>query len=195
FDASPCPADMGGTCGRRDRYRLVPQLEDALGRNHRGLQNVVFFSYFAAGLLKKPRQLDEGYLGAYGGVLAYDLAAAVPDNQRDPDRADDFHRRIEDRVIENCIDIGFPVSAVDAIELVHLSFFAVEELDNGHSGDVLLQEGVYPGDANAHLSEGRPGAQPEPGCENRQQRQYGEGNKGQAPVYPEHPDHYIKDHC
>ena len=43
-------------------------------------------------------------------------AAAVPDDQRRRQRADDFDRRVEHRVVENRIDVRVAVLAVDVVE-------------------------------------------------------------------------------
>ena len=60
---------------------------------------------------------------------------------------DQLDDRIEDRVVEDRVDVRVAVPRVQPVELLRLRLLAVEELHRGHAGDVLLQEGVDRGDA------------------------------------------------
>ena len=62
----------------------------------------------------------------------------------------DFDRRIEHRVVEDRLDVGVAVAAIDRVEPVEVQRFAPEQLHGRHAGDVLLQERVDPRDPSAH---------------------------------------------
>ena len=75
-------------------------------------------------------------------VPAEHPAAAVPDDQRRRERADGFDRRIEHGVVEDRLDVGVAVLAVDLVEAREVQRLAPEQLHRRHAGDVLLQERV-----------------------------------------------------
>ena len=68
-----------------------------------------------------------------------------PPNQmieRRGQRADHLDRRIEHGVVEDRLDVGVAVRAVDLVEALEAARFAAEQLHRRHAGDVLLQERV-----------------------------------------------------
>ena len=71
-----------------------------------------------------------------------DGAAAEPDDQSDGGGAEEFDDRVVQRVGEDGVGPGLLVLGVDGGEVVEGALLAVEELHDGHAGDVLLGEGV-----------------------------------------------------
>ena len=53
-----------------------------------------------------------------------------------------FDRRVEHRVVEDRLDVGVAVAAVDRLEALEVQRLAAEQLHRRHAGQVLLQEGV-----------------------------------------------------
>ena len=77
-------------------------------------------------------------------------SAADPDDQRRGQRADQLDRRVEHRVVEDRLDVGIAVLAVDAVESLEVARLAPEQLHRRHAGDALLQVRVDAGDPGAH---------------------------------------------
>src|SRR5262249_40432373 len=122
------------------------------------------------------------------------LPAAIPDDQGNSDGSDYFDRRIEYGVVKDRIYIGLPVSLVDLVEPAHLLVFAVKELNDLHSGYVLLEKCIDPGNSHPHLAERRAGPKTEPGGQGPEQRQYCERHQRKPPVHLKHPDQDVKYH-
>src|SRR5665213_262571 len=68
--------------------------------------------------------------------------AAAPDDQGDGDGAEELDDRIVEGVGEDGVGPGQLVFVVDGGEVVEGALLAVEELHDGHAGDVLLGGGV-----------------------------------------------------
>ena len=68
--------------------------------------------------------------------------AAAPDHEGDRGRAEELNDRVVERVGEDGVGPGLFVFGVDGGEVVEGAALAVEELHDGHAGDVLLREGV-----------------------------------------------------
>ena len=75
-------------------------------------------------------------------VLPQHARAAVPDDQRRRQRADRLDRRVEHRVVEDRLDVGVAVLAIDLVEALEVQRLPPEQLHRRHAGDVLLQERV-----------------------------------------------------
>src|SRR5207244_7513473 len=84
--------------------------------------------------------------------------------------------------------------AIDVPKSVQFFSFAIEDLDDVHSGDVLLQEGSHCSKPLAHASEAWPEYGPEPHAESNHSEQHKTGDQGQKPVKPEHPNQRIERH-
>src|SRR6185437_2280213 len=108
LNAAPCPLGFQGFLRRQHRDRLVECLEDAMRCDDRGLQHVVLVGDVANRLKQHLRILNERDEGAecehgmQGRVLHHSIAA-VPDEQRVADRADQIDEWEEDRVVKDRI--------------------------------------------------------------------------------------------
>ena len=118
------------------------------------LQDVVLVGDVADRLKEKLRELYEGderadcEHGVAGRVLHH-AVAAVPDDERDADRADQINEREEDRVVEDRFDVRAPVVVVNLVELPERLRLAVENLYGLRARQVLLQEGIDAREARA----------------------------------------------
>ena len=149
----------------------VEQLEDALAGSHGGLQDVVLLAEVHDGPEEALRVLDEadedadldgpedaGSVGGIeadgvgggeeGGVVQHGLATA-PEDEGDGGGGEEFDDGIVPGVGEDGVGPGALVLGIDGGEVVEGAALAVEELDDGHAGDVLLGEGVDLGGGGA----------------------------------------------
>ena len=153
--------------GRDDLGLIVEELEDALGGSHGGLQDVVLFAEVLDGAEEALRVLNEGdedaegdgseeapvARGAAGGQVDVrgepgevggleDADAAAPDDEGDGGGAEELDDGVVERVSEDGVGPRLLVFGVDQGEVVEGAALAVEELHDGHAGDVLLREGI-----------------------------------------------------
>ena len=123
-------------------------------------------------------------------VPAEHAGAAVPDDQRRGQRADRFDRRIEHRVVEDRIDVGVAVLAID---LVELSRSSARSRRNSCTVDMPVMFSCR----NALIRAIRPRTtrydsrtlRAEPLRDERDERQHREGDEREPPVHPQHHDH------
>ena len=87
--------------------------------------------------------------GAEEGVVVQDGFAAAPEDKADGGGREEFHDRVVPGVGEDGVGPGAFVFGVDGGEVGEGAALAVEELDDRHSGDVLLGEGVDAGGGGA----------------------------------------------
>ena len=141
-------AGCGAAGGRMVGLR-VEQLEDALGRRHGALQDVVLL----AEVLNRPEEsqavLQERHQHAERQSAAFDAQAAVREDGRQRQHGDEFHHRVEPAIGGDGVLVGVHVIAIDAVEFHRAAALAIEELQHDDPGDVLLQVGVDAGDGHA----------------------------------------------
>ena len=184
----PLPPSCGRH-GRRDDDRLVDQLENPLGRRHRRLQDVELLRHVADRPEEAQRVLQERDERAKRERVPQDAAAAIPDDQRRRQRAHDLDGRIEDRIVEDGIDVRVPVLPIDLVEAPEVQRLAPEQLDGRHACDVFLQERVDARDPPAHDAVRIAHVSAEPLRDEDDQRQHREGDQRQLPVHPQHHAH------
>ncbi len=129
--------------------------------------------------------MQEGDQGAHRDDPRDHPASAHPDQQAHPQRGDQLHAREEDGVVEDGTHVGVPVGGVDLLELAVGPLLPVEELHDGHAGEVLLEEGADAGDLHPHLAEAVPHLGLEPEGQQEEQGDDRESHQGQPPVHPE----------
>src|SRR5205814_5311137 len=147
FDVAARSAHLLRRGGRRDLDGQVERLKYAVRGDDGRVKNVVLVGDVAYGLEEKLRELYEGDERADGehgvsGRVLHHAVAAVPDDERDADRADQVNEREEDGVVEDRLDVRAPVLVVDLVELPKRLRLAVENLHGLRARQVLLQEGV-----------------------------------------------------
>ena len=103
--------------GRDDLNLRVEQFEDAFGRRHRSLEDVVFIAQILDGPEEAMRILHEGHQRAQGGDSAEGLVATEPDHHRDRQRRQDFDHRVVERVRQDGIFECQHVRGIDLFEL------------------------------------------------------------------------------
>ena len=176
----------GGGRRRHDLRRSVEQAEDPLGGRHRPLHHRVLGAEVADRQEEAIRVLDERDEGAEGERLGHDPPASVPDQERQRDRAQSFHRGVERGLPTRRAEERSPIIAVEASEPVALVALPHEELDHRHALERFLEKPVETRQPPAHLAIGVARVEPEVHGDQRQRRHDREGHEGQAPVDPEH---------
>ena len=147
-----------GVYGGYDFGGSIEELEEALGGGHGGLQDVVFVGEVLDGAEEALRVLDEGDQNSQGddgvreGVCCGECGdrrgvventdTATPDDESDGDGAQELYDRVVESIGEDGVGPGEFVLEVDGGEVVEGTLFAVEELNDGHAGNVLLSKGV-----------------------------------------------------
>ena len=70
----------------------------------------------------------------------HDTIAAIPDDQRNPDCPDEINQRKEDRVVEDRVEVGLAIVAIDYIKLVQRLRLSIEDLNCLRAGKMFLQK-------------------------------------------------------
>ena len=78
------------------------------------------------------------------------VRSAEPEKQSSSQGAQKDHRGREQRIGEDRLEIGRPVGRFNASKLSNILVLAVEELDYGHAGDVLVEVAVEPGQPHSN---------------------------------------------
>ncbi len=173
------------------------------------MQDVVLFAEVLNGAEEALRVLDEGDEDADGDDAAglrqsmekrlEDVKlrrlkvvergdAAAPDDERDGDGAEELDHGVVDGVGEDGVGPGLFVFGVDGGVVVEGPLFTVEELHDGHAGDVLLGEGVdvCGGGALAAVAVANIAAEDLGDVEDG--RDDGEGEERERPAHPQHDE-------
>ena len=198
----PEPSPAIGMSGRDDRRFGVEQLEDALAGGHGGLQDVVLVAEVLDGAEEALRVLDEGDQHAEGdgaedrvaqaplviAGVAEDGVAAAPDDQRDGGGAEELDDGVVEGVGEDGVGPRLFVLGVDGGEVVEGAALAVEELHDGHAGDVLLREGVDAGGGVALAAIAVANVTAEDAGDVEDGRDDRDGEQRQRPAHAQHDD-------
>ncbi len=123
--------------------------------------------------------------------MLHHAIAAVPDNERNADGADEIHQRKKHRVIIDCVDVCFAVVVVDAGKAAQRFLFRIENLHRLRAREVLLQKGIDARDARAHHVIALARAFAKPGGRGEKHGHGQQRHQRQARV---HPDHH-RDDC
>ncbi len=137
-----------------DDYRLVEELENALGGGHRGLKNVEFFAEILNGTEKALGEHSEGGEDAESDAAGKNAVSAGPIDQSDGGEAEKLDGRVEESVRENGVAPGEHIVAIALAKFVHGFLFAVKELHDAHAGNVFLEKGVDAGDGGSNAAIG-----------------------------------------
>src|SRR5882762_2394700 len=137
-----------------DDYRLVEELENALGGGHRGLKNVEFFAEILNGTEKALGEHSEGGEDAESDAAGKNAVSARPIDQSDGGEAEKLDGGVEEGVSENGVAPGEHIVAIALAKFVHGFLFAVKELHDAHAGNVFLEEGVDAGDGGSNAAIG-----------------------------------------
>src|SRR5260370_2724243 len=122
----------------------------------------------------------------FNGSAPDNVVAAKPDPGGNRDRRKYFNRRIVDSVGHDRVLKRVHVTAIDVRKLVVGLALAVEELQHNHSADVFLKKGVDARDGGANPPVGVANLVTENLGRVNDQRQNGEGDRGQLPVHAQH---------
>ncbi len=177
-----------GLGGRLDLHGRVEQLENALGRGHGGLHDVVLFAQILNGAEESHAILEESHQHADLDSAAADAESAVGQQQRQRQHAQKLHHRIKPAVGDDGVLVGFHVVAIDLLEFGAAAGFAIEELQHGDAADVLLQIGVDAGDGDANPAVAFLHGTPELHGDQHHQRHHGQQEAGHAGAQFEHRD-------
>ncbi len=179
---------------RHDLGWGVEQLEDALARRHRRLQDVVLLAEVLDGTEEALRVLHERHQHSQADGVAENLVAAKPHYAGDGDGRQHFDDRVVDGVRQDRVLERVHVGAVDFLEALVGFLLAVEQLQDDDSGDVLLQVGIDlgNGDADAPVAFAHRFAEQRSRVED--ERQHGEGDQRQPPAHVEHDGENAGEH-
>ena len=97
---------------------LVQDQEDALGRGHRLLHDVVLLAQVADRLEEALDVLDEGHQPPTVSTPVEYLRAAVPDDRRQRDGRGDAHQRPEQREVQHAAQVRLQQIVVGGVELL-----------------------------------------------------------------------------
>ena len=183
---------------RRDRFRFcgiengrlpVEQPKDALRRCHGRLQHIVLLAQIADRAVKTLCVLDKRNERSECDRVVEHTDPAEPQDQRDCDGTEDLDRGEEYRVRHNCLDVRGVQASVSLVEPVELRLFAVENLHDAHTGDVLLQERVDGGDTLAQFSVGVADARAKDVRGDKEKGHHSKRNQRQPQIHIAKDDH------
>ncbi len=191
--------------GRREhRGPRIEQVEDALGRCHGGLQNVVLFAQILNGAEESQPILQERRHHSQRQSAGLHAETAIGENAGHGDHREEFDHRIKPTVCHHRRFVGIHVLAIHGVEFTRAALLAVEKLQHRDARDVLLQIRVDLGDRHAdaavalahaapentrreyherhgeHHDEREHGAQPQHDEDNECERQHVAHNRDQA---------------
>ena len=203
FDASGL-VSWDGVCGGDDLGGGVEQVEDALAGSHGGLEDVVFVAELLDGAEEALGVLDEGdedtegdgaeearsageqRMGFQQGGVVEDGGATAPEDEGDGGGAEELDDGVVEGVGEDGVGPGLLVLVVDGGEVVEGAALAVEELYDGHAGDVLLGEGVDAGGGESLAAVGVADVAAEDFGDVEDGGDDGEGEQRERPVHADH---------
>ena len=136
-----------------DLGRRVQQPEDTFGGRHRALKDVELLGQIAdrpEEALRVLQERDERAEREHVAAVGDDTSAADPQNQRCRQRTDQLDGRVEDRVVDDGLDVGIPVTAIDLVKGLEVALLPQVQLHRRHAGDAFLEIGVDPGDPGAN---------------------------------------------
>src|SRR6266704_1681665 len=146
--------ERNGVGIRFDKHRFIQQFEDALGCRHRGLQDVEFL----AEVLNRPeealRKHGERRENAKSERAGKDSDSTRPKNEGDGGEAEKFDRRIEESVSENGVAPGEHIVAIATLKFLDGLAFAVDVLQDAHTGNIFLEKSVDTGNGCADAAIG-----------------------------------------
>ena len=135
---------------RRGDFDLrIEQAEDALGRSRGRLQKVVLLAQVLDGPEKPHAELEKRHQHAGRRGAFPDAEATIGEHQPQPEHGKELHRRKEPAVRDDGVLEGFHMGAIDPLELLRALPLAVEELEDRHAGQVLLEISVDACDGHA----------------------------------------------
>ena len=190
---------------RRRHFNLrIQQLEHALPRRHRRLQNVVFLAQIlnrpeeALRVLHERHQHAERHRNLHQMELAFlygqagdahvpdDFSSAEPDDAGHRDRRQHFDHRVIHRIGQDGVFERLHVRSVDVGEFMESAFLAIEKLQDQHPRDRFLQIRVDAGNGRADAPVGIAHLVAENLGRVHDQRQHGECDQRQLPVRVHH---------
>ncbi len=113
------------------------------------MQDVVFLAEILNGPEEALRILNEGHQYAKRSRVADHVIAPEPNHAGNRYRRENFYDRIVDGVGHDRVFVRVHVDGVHFGKLVISAFFAIEELQDDHAADVLLQIRIDSGDGHA----------------------------------------------
>ena len=108
--------------------------------------------------------------------------------------AENFDRRIVERVGEDRVFERDHVLPVDGFEILVGALFAIEELHHAHAADMFLRKGVDARDGGTHAAIGLAHMFAEHARDEQDEGQHGEGDQRQPPVHPQHDEDNSGEH-
>ena len=117
------------------------------------------------------------------------LAAAVPEQQGDAQRARGLHHGEQRRLVDVGALDGVAVGAVQVVELLEAPGLPVEELYDGHARNGFAEIGVDPGDAGAYQAVGLPRLDAEDVDAQQEKRDQRQRNQRHLQVERDHDAH------
>ena len=133
---------------------------------------------------KKPgARREPGECGMQEGGVVQDGGAAAPEDEGDGGGAEEFDDGVVPGVGEDGVGPGLLVLGVDGGEVVEGAALAVEELHDGHAGDVLLREGVDLCGGGALAAVAVADLRAEDAGDEEDGRDDGEGEQGERPAH------------
>jgi hypothetical protein len=116
-------------------------------------------------------------------------AAAVPDDECQGDRREQLDGREEQSVVGDGPQVRLEIVVVDVPEGVEIGVFAVEQLNDAHTRDPLVQERVDPCQPDTDVPVGLANPGPEEERRHEHEGQHAERDQRQLPVHAEHGGH------
>src|SRR6266513_4574202 len=110
----------------------------------------------------------------------------VPDDQSDPDCADEINQRKEDRVIKDCLDIRLAMLVINLGEAAQEFCFRIKYLDRLRAGEMLLKERIDARDSRAHHVKATTRAFAKQGSSSEKHRDRNQSNQRELPIHVSH---------
>ena len=135
---------------------------------------------------KQPDILDKRNNDPQRDIPLEHSDSAVPYHKPCGNGTDQFDQWVIDRKIQHSPDIGIPVLPVNIHMLTEFAALAVKKLNDVHTGNMLLYEGIQPGQMRAHILKSDTYAAFEGHGDINNKWQDSKNNTGEMPVDHEH---------
>src|ERR1035437_3310144 len=166
----------------------IEYFESALSAGHGTLQGGVLHDHFPHRVKETLHVEGKGDDDADAGSPTHDAKASQNDKGSSGNSHRDFDCRVDDGGQPGCLNIGGEIVGVDFVEAAQVLVFAVEALNDTHTGNIFLEIGIDDGDGHSDLNEGLFGMfLPDPEDQD-QKGQDPHGSEGQDPVLLKKPE-------
>ena len=116
------------------------------------------------------------------------MKTPIPEDETDGNGAHERDTGIEEGIVEDGLEVSLHVETIQVIEILEILPLPVEDLDDPHPRDVLLEVGIHSSKAGSDQAIGFPHPCLEEEGGSKEEGDDGEGDEGEFPVEVDHHD-------